>query len=57
MFLLEKILPHESLRRSHGTRRYSIDANSRNAKLRITFAWANDELTDVKRVEIQDTHP
>ncbi len=36
--------------------RYSIDANSRNSKWRITFAWADDELTDVELVEIEDTH-
>ena len=41
----------------HGASRYSIDANSRNSKWRITFAWANDELTDVELVEIEDTHP
>ncbi|WP_367872235.1 type II toxin-antitoxin system RelE/ParE family toxin [Luteolibacter sp. Populi] len=40
----------------HGDSRYSIDANSRNSKWRITFAWANDELTDVELVEIEDTH-
>ena len=40
----------------HGEGRYSIDANSRNSKWRITFAWANDELTDVELVKIQDTH-
>lgn len=40
----------------HGEGRYSIDANSRNSKWRITFTWANEELTDVKLVEIEDTH-
>lgn len=40
----------------HGEGRYSIDANSRNTKWRITFAWANEELTDVELVEIEDTH-
>ncbi len=40
----------------HGEGRYSIDANSRNSKWRITFAWANEELTDVELVEIEDTH-
>lgn len=40
----------------HGQGRYSIDANSRNSKWRITFAWANDELADVELVEIEDTH-
>ncbi len=40
----------------HGKDRYSIDANSRNSKWRITFAWANEELTDVELVEIEDTH-
>jgi plasmid maintenance system killer protein len=40
----------------HGEGRYSIDANSRNSKWRITFTWANEELTDVELVEIEDTH-
>jgi plasmid maintenance system killer protein len=40
----------------HGTGRYSIDANSRNSKWRITFAWADQELTDVSLVQIEDTH-
>lgn len=39
----------------HGENRYSIDANSRNSKWRITFIRANDELTDVELVEIEDT--
>ncbi len=40
----------------HGTRRYSIDANSRASKWRITFAWANQEFADVSLVKIEDTH-
>ena len=40
----------------HGSGRYSIDAEARNSKWRITFAWANDDLTDVELVEIEDTH-
>ena len=40
----------------HGTKRYSIDANSRNSKWRITFSWAAQELTDVELVKIEDTH-
>ena len=40
----------------HGSDRYSIDADSRKSKWRITFAWADDELTDVELVEIEDTH-
>ena len=46
-------LHYHSLR---GTRRYSIDADSRTSKWRITFAWANRELTDVSLVKIEDTH-
>ena len=42
--------------RLHGKNRYSIDADSRKSKWRITFAWANEELTDVNLVEIEDTH-
>ena len=40
----------------HGTGRYSIDANSRSSKWRITFAWADQALTDVSFVKIEDTH-
>jgi plasmid maintenance system killer protein len=40
----------------HGNMRYSIDANARNSKWRITFVWANQELTDVSLVKIEDTH-
>ena len=40
----------------HGEGRYSIDADSRNSKWRITFAWADEELIDVELVEIEDTH-
>lgn len=40
----------------HGTKTYSIDANTRASKWRITFAWANQELTDVSLVKIEDTH-
>lgn len=40
----------------HGSGRYSIDANSRASKWRITFAWADEELTDVSLVAIEDTH-
>ena len=40
----------------HGTGRYSIDANSRACKWRITFSWANAEVTDVALVRIEDPH-
>jgi plasmid maintenance system killer protein len=40
----------------HGTGRYSIDANSRASKWRITVVWADQELTDVSLVTIEDTH-
>jgi plasmid maintenance system killer protein len=39
-----------------GSTRYSIDADSRNSKWRITFAWADQALTDVSLVTIEDTH-
>ena len=39
-----------------GTDRYSIDANSRKSKWRITFTWENDNHTDVQLVKIEDTH-
>jgi len=40
----------------HGSKRYCVDANFRNSKWRITFAWANQKLTDVLLVKIEDTH-
>lgn len=39
-----------------GTRRYSIDANSRRSKWRITFTWVGEEHYDVQLVLIEDTH-
>ncbi|MFT5633176.1 MAG: plasmid maintenance system killer protein [Rubritalea sp.] len=36
--------------------RYSIDADSRKSKWRITFQWDDDELVDVSFVKIEDTH-
>lgn len=40
----------------HGSDRFSIDADSRKSKWRITFTWENDEATDVCLVKIEDTH-
>jgi plasmid maintenance system killer protein len=40
----------------HGTDRYSIDANSRSSKWRITFSWLDEKLADVQLVKIEDTH-
>ena len=39
-----------------GTERYSIDADSRRSKWRITFRWENDLKTDLELVQIEDTH-
>jgi plasmid maintenance system killer protein len=39
-----------------GTDRYSIDAEARNSKWRITFSWENEEMKDVELVKIEDTH-
>lgn len=51
--LLYPALHYHSLK---GKTRYSIDADSRNSKWRITFAWADQALTDVSLVTIEDTH-
>ena len=51
--LMAPFLSYHSLQ---GTNRYSIDADSRRSPWRITFAWTNDELTDVELVQIEDTH-
>lgn len=40
----------------HGSGRYSIDANSRSSKWRITFEWVGQEFADVSLVKIEDTH-
>ncbi|MBC8325927.1 MAG: hypothetical protein H8E27_09910 [Verrucomicrobia subdivision 3 bacterium] len=47
------VLHYHALR---GTKRYSIDANSRRSKWRITFAWKDDQLCDVELVKIEDPH-
>lgn len=49
-------LPPLHYHKLHGTHRFSIDANSRNSKRRITFTWANEEFSDVALVKIEDTH-
>jgi plasmid maintenance system killer protein len=36
--------------------RYSIDADTRKSRWRITFSWENQECTDVLLVKIEDTH-
>jgi plasmid maintenance system killer protein len=42
--------------RLQGTERYSIDANSRRSKWRITFSWNKESRVDVQLVKIEDTH-
>jgi len=42
--------------RLHGLRRYSIDADSRHSKWRITFEWSDEYLKNVSLVRIEDTH-
>ncbi len=39
-----------------GGNRFSIDADSRRSKWRITFSWKDDQLQDVDFVKIEDTH-
>ena len=39
-----------------GSDRYSIDADSRNSKWRITFRWEDEEMVDVEMVKIEDPH-
>lgn len=39
-----------------GGNRYSIDADSRKSKWRITFFWKDEQLQDVEFVKIEDTH-
>lgn len=51
--LTAPFLHYHSLR---GTDRYSIDADSRRSKWRITFRWENEEMSHVALVKIEDTH-
>ena len=48
--------PSLAYHRLSGTNRYSIDANGRKSKWRITFAWVDGEKIDAKLVKIEDTH-
>lgn len=50
------LVPSMRYHKLQGTDRYSIDAFARNSPWRITFAWEDEELTDVKLVKIEDTH-
>ncbi|MDB4265181.1 type II toxin-antitoxin system RelE/ParE family toxin [bacterium] len=51
--LLAPAVHYHALR---GTKRFSIDADSRNSKWRFTFTWENDEKSDVQLVKLEDTH-
>lgn len=50
------LTPFLHYHRLKGTSLYSIDAESRKSKWRITFAWDNEEKTDVRLVKIENTH-
>lgn len=39
-----------------GSKRYSIDADVRKSKWRITFTWDDDAKKNVQLVRIEDTH-
>ncbi len=39
-----------------GSVRYSIDADSRKSKWRITFIWEDEVRKDIQLVRIEDTH-
>lgn len=49
-------IPFLHYHKLHGTSRYSIDADSRKSKWRITFKWKDEEMVDVTLVRIEDTH-
>jgi len=49
-------IPFLHYHKLHGTSRYSIDADSRKSKWRVTFVWRNEEMADVILVRIEDTH-
>lgn len=48
--------PHLHYHKLQGSHRYSIEADARNSKWRITFCWDNEEMKDVELVKIEDTH-
>jgi plasmid maintenance system killer protein len=50
------LIPALHYHKLKGSKRYSIDADSRNSPWRITFEWENDEMKDVELVKIEDTH-
>ena len=55
----EKVLMTAPSLRYHslkGSDLYSIDADARNSKWRITFCWENEEMKNVELVKIEDTH-
>lgn len=49
-------IPSLSYHKLHGTMKYSIDANGRRSKWRITFEWENEEMKNVECVLVEDTH-
>ena len=51
--LLIPVLHYHKL---HGTKKYSIDADSRRSPWRITFQWENAEMKNVEIVKIEDSH-
>ena len=50
------LAPHLYYHKLKGTKRYSIDADTRKSPWRITFEWENEEMTNVLLVLIEDTH-
>jgi plasmid maintenance system killer protein len=50
------LLPALHYHKLKGTRKYSIDADSRKSPWRITFQWENQEMKNVELVKIEDTH-
>ena len=48
--------PYLHYHKLQGSDLYSIDADARNSKWRITFCWENEEMKDVELVEIENTH-
>lgn len=50
------LIPALHYHKLKGTSKYSIDAESRNSRWRITFQWENAEMKNVELVRIEDTH-
>ena len=50
------LIPFLHYPKLHGTKKFSIDADSRKSPWRITFQWENAEMKNVEIVKVEDAH-